>query len=65
MAHHVAHLAKAYNIPPSFVVNNDQIDIHLVPITRERIWSNLEMTTCFMEIIMVPYCQAQIESLGL
>jgi hypothetical protein len=64
-AYHVAHLTKAYSIPPSLVVNSDHINIHLVPIVGEHIWSNLEMTKCFMEIVMVPYHQAQIESLGL
>jgi hypothetical protein len=64
MAYHV-HLTKAYNIPPSLVLNSDQTNIHLVHVARERIWSNLETTKHFMEIVMVHYHQAQIESLGL
>jgi hypothetical protein len=55
MAYHVAHLAKVYDIPPSLVVNNDHINIHLVLIVGEHIWSNLKTTKRFMEIVMVPY----------
>jgi hypothetical protein len=40
MAYCVAYLTKAYDIPPSFVVNSDKIDIHLVPIARECTWEN-------------------------
>jgi hypothetical protein len=65
MAYHVALLAKVDNIPPSLVVNSDSTNIHLILIVGEHIWSNLETTKRFMEIVVVPYCQAQIESLGL
>jgi hypothetical protein len=40
IAYHVAYLTKAYGIPLSLIVNNDQIGIHLVPITREHIWES-------------------------
>lgn len=41
MAYHIVCLAKAYNIPPSFVVNSDKIDIHFVPISKKCtcVWS--------------------------
>jgi hypothetical protein len=65
MAYHVVHLAKAYNIPSSLVVNSDETNIHLIHVARQCIWSNLESTKHFMEIVMVRYRQAQIESLGL
>jgi hypothetical protein len=35
MDYRVAYLVKIYNIPPTLVVNNDQIGVHLVPIVRE------------------------------
>jgi hypothetical protein len=40
MAYHVAYLAKTYYIPPSLVVNSDQIDIHLAPIVGKRTWES-------------------------
>jgi hypothetical protein len=40
MAYHIAYLAKAYNIPPSLVVNSDKIDIHLVPKSGKCTWEN-------------------------
>jgi hypothetical protein len=40
MAYYVAYLTKAYGISPSLVVNSDKIDIHLVPIARERTWES-------------------------
>jgi hypothetical protein len=40
MAYHITCLAKAYNIPPSFVVDSDKIDIHLVPISRKCTWES-------------------------
>ncbi len=40
MAYHVAYLAKAYDIPPSLIVNNDQIGIHLVPTVGECTWES-------------------------
>jgi hypothetical protein len=40
MVYHVIYLAKAYNIPPSFVVNNDQISIHLVFTIGKHTWEN-------------------------
>jgi hypothetical protein len=45
MAYQVAYLAKAYNIPPSLVVNSDQINIHLVPIVGERTWESRRLQT--------------------
>ncbi len=30
MAYKVAYLVKEYSIPPTFVVNNDQIGVHFV-----------------------------------
>ncbi len=33
-------MVKAYNIPPTLVVNNDQIGVHLVPIVRKKTWEN-------------------------
>jgi hypothetical protein len=36
MAYHITCLAKAYNIPPSLVVNSDKIDIRLVPTYQEN-----------------------------
>jgi hypothetical protein len=40
MAYHIACLAKAYDIPPSFVVNNEKIDLHLVPTSRKCTWES-------------------------
>ncbi len=40
MAYHIACLDKAYNIPPSLVVNSDKIDIHLVPTSRKCTWES-------------------------
>jgi hypothetical protein len=39
-AYCVAYRTKAYDISPSFIVNNDKIDIHLVPIARECTWES-------------------------
>ncbi len=41
IAYHVAYLVKAYDIPPSFVVNSDQTNIHLVPTIGEHTWENM------------------------
>jgi hypothetical protein len=38
MAYHIACLVKAYNIPPSLIVNSDKIDIHLVPTLGKCTW---------------------------
>jgi hypothetical protein len=40
MGYKVAYLVKIYNIPPTLVVNNDQIGVHLVPIVRKWTWEN-------------------------
>ncbi len=40
MAYHVVYLTKAYDIPPSLVVNNDQTNIHLVPTTTKHAWES-------------------------
>jgi hypothetical protein len=40
MAYHVTYIAKAYNIPPSLLVNSDQTNVHLVPTTREHTWES-------------------------
>jgi hypothetical protein len=40
MAYHVAYLAKAYNIPPSLIIINDQTRIHLVPTVGECTWES-------------------------
>jgi len=40
MAYHVTYLTKTYDIPPSLVVNNDQIGIHLVPTIGKCTWEN-------------------------
>ncbi len=40
IAYHVAYLTKAYGIPPSPIVNSDQIDIHLVPVARKHTWES-------------------------
>lgn len=31
---------KAYDIPPPFLLNSDQMNIYLVPTTRECRWEN-------------------------
>ncbi len=36
MVYWVTYLMKAYNIPPTLVVNNDQTCVHLIPTTKER-----------------------------
>jgi hypothetical protein len=38
MVYKVADLVKAYSIPPTFVVNNDQNGVHLVLNGAERTW---------------------------
>jgi hypothetical protein len=38
MAHRVAYLVKTYNVLASFVININQIRIHLVPTNGERTW---------------------------
>jgi hypothetical protein len=38
MAYKVVHLVKTYSIPPTFVVNNDQNGVHLVPNGTKRTW---------------------------
>ncbi len=38
MAYKVVYLVKAYSIPPTFVVNNDQNGIPLIPNGDERTW---------------------------
>jgi hypothetical protein len=38
MAHRVAYLVKAYNIPTCLVINTDQTGIHLVSIKGDRTW---------------------------
>jgi hypothetical protein len=38
MAHMVAYLVKAYNIPTCLVINTDQTRIHLVPTRGDRMW---------------------------
>ncbi len=40
MAYHVAYLAKAYDIPPSLIIINDQTRIHLVPTVGECTWES-------------------------
>jgi hypothetical protein len=40
MGYMVVYLVKAYNIPPTLVVNNDPKKKHLVPIVGERTWEN-------------------------
>ncbi len=38
MAHMVAYLVKAYNIPTSLVINTEQTRVHLVPTRGDRMW---------------------------
>jgi hypothetical protein len=38
MAHRYVYLLKAYSIPPTLVVNNDQIKVHLIPNKSEITW---------------------------
>jgi hypothetical protein len=38
MAYKVVYLAKSYSIPPVFVVNSNQIRIHLVLNASEKTW---------------------------
>jgi hypothetical protein len=40
MTCHVIYITKAYNIPPSLVVNSDETGILLVPTTKERTWES-------------------------
>jgi len=40
MTYHVIYVVKAYNIPPSLVVNSDETSIHLVPTARECTWES-------------------------
>jgi len=35
MGYRHVYFVKGYNIPPTLVINNDQIKIHLVPTARE------------------------------
>jgi len=38
MMHRVAYLVKAHNVPTLFVINMNQIGIHLLPIGGKRTW---------------------------
>jgi hypothetical protein len=38
MVYKVVYLAKAYSIPPIFIVNSDKIGVHLVPNGGKRTW---------------------------
>ncbi len=40
MPYWVVYLVKAYNIPPTLVVNSNQIGVHIIPTTRERTWES-------------------------
>jgi hypothetical protein len=40
MTYHVIYITKAYNIPPSLVVDSDETGIHLVPKARECTWES-------------------------
>jgi len=44
MGYKLVYFVKGYNIPPTLVINNDQIRVHLVPIAREWTWEG-ESTT--------------------
>jgi len=38
MGYWLVYFVKGYNIPPTLVINNDQIGVHLVPTTRKWTW---------------------------
>jgi hypothetical protein len=40
MGYKVVYLVKAYNIPLTLVINNDQTKIHLVPTIGKKTWEN-------------------------
>jgi hypothetical protein len=40
MVYRVTYLAKAYNIPPSLIVNSDQTSIHFVPTIGKCTWES-------------------------
>jgi len=46
MAYRVACLVKTYSIPPTLVVNRDQIGVHLVPNGSKRIWEPKRTKLC-------------------
>jgi hypothetical protein len=35
MGYRFFYFVKGYNIPPTLMINNDQIEVHLVPTARE------------------------------
>jgi len=40
MAYQVVYLMKAYNIPPTLAVNNEQTCVHFIPRAKERTWES-------------------------
>ncbi len=40
MAYRIAYLLKAYIIPPTLIVNNDQASVHFDPTMRKRTWES-------------------------
>jgi hypothetical protein len=42
MGYMIVYLVKTYNIPTTFVVNDNQTRLYLVPTTREWTWETMD-----------------------